>query len=360
MKKRRFYKNKNRNTKWTEPETGRPLSFAGKYDKGDYADREAETNAPTTSAMSDIARARAKREKRRIRLFIIAVCLCLVCIGYIGADVFMLRHAEPLAAFDARQEEQAQSGIESADIPFTAARQDGLCLDGAVMLSSVIDEAQKAGYTAVAFDAKRSAGTIGYASSLAAVETFAAVSEAGTKPAQSVQQLTDNDLLPVACVCCYQDNVVPLRAADMAVSAGDALYTDSSGNTYLNPDNPSAYKYIKDIIQELNGCGVNVFVLSGCSLPQEIAEGYGDGFLPLAAKLNRDISGIKLLEAVEVTVSGVDAESGEVNSAGIEKDIAAFPQLGENQIYRITTPLAAQDIRTALENAGIYSYIITD
>ena len=40
MKKKRFYNNKKRNSKWTEKETGRKISFADKYiDAGNGSDK---------------------------------------------------------------------------------------------------------------------------------------------------------------------------------------------------------------------------------------------------------------------------------------------------------------------------------
>ena len=41
MKKKRFYKNVKRNTKWTEEEKGYPIDFADKYasDEGIYSDK---------------------------------------------------------------------------------------------------------------------------------------------------------------------------------------------------------------------------------------------------------------------------------------------------------------------------------
>lgn len=106
-------------------------------------------------------------------------------------------------------------------------------------------------------------------------------------------------------VSCYQDNVVPAKNSELAVlDDSGKVYTDDSGNTYLNPNSDLAYRYIKDIIEEANTQGVKVFILNETKLPSDISEKYEDGFDVLSAKLYKDIgSDIKLLEAVNISLS---------------------------------------------------------
>lgn len=354
-KKNSFYNNKNRNQKWTEPETGRPIDFADKYIEGDDAydkydyKREKKNNEA-------FRKARKKRNlKRALAAFLSVVILCT---GYIIADIHIIRHAAE-SRFTDSAEDGDGAGLSEMNISVNAFKIQSVSLDNSLMLSSVIEEAVNIGSSAAVFDAKRDDGTIGYASTLAAVDTFGAVSEPAKSLEASISELLSNDILPVARVSCYLDNVAPVSSDGMGVKSGDSLYKDGSGNTYLNPDSEEAYGYIKDIIQECTAQGVEVFVLANCNLPQGISENYNDGFDTLSKKLQKDVSAdIKLLEEVDVTISGVDSESGEINAKGVNAGIAALPELGENQIYSISTTIRYSVLKEYLKLAEIERYVI--
>lgn len=134
------------------------------------------------------------------------------------------------------------------------------------------------------------------------------------------------------------------------------VYTDDSGNTYLNPNSDLAYRYIKDIIEEANTQGVKVFILNETKLPSDISEKYEDGFDVLSAKLYKDIgSDIKLLEAVNISLSekAADESSNEIS----EK---MKNNLNENQVYYIKTSADKYLIKEKLEESGIVSFILAD
>jgi len=358
MKRKRFYNNKKRGTKWTEEERGRKIDFADKYiAAGTYSDKFDEKRPKKQTSSFK------KKEQKRNLLYgfvIFLVCAALVAAGYTGMDVYLLRHAVPVKQAMEETVTQADSMAE-VSLRFASYKTESVSLDSSVMLSALMNDITADGYSAVTFDAKRDDGTVGYASSLASVDTFGAVSAPSSRPEKSIRELLSNDILPVARVCCYKDNVVPQQAKDAAVMNGKKVYKDSDGNTYLNPDSEMAYNYLRDMIQELSGYGVTVFVLSGCDLPEEMAEDYGDGFDALAKKLYSDIDGnIKLLEEVAVTVRGRDAESGKVTAAAIKKDIAAFPKLNENQMYSVTAGADSKRVLDGLKKAEVNCFTLDD
>ena len=354
MKKKSFFQNKNRNQKWTEPEVGRPIDFADKYIEGDDASDKFDDKREDKKSPSAL---KAKRRTIGKRAVTGLCCLAIISIGFIAADVHIIRHASIerlVAAADIDDNAMAEVSLSAK-----ALKTESIGLDNSVMLSSVIDESVNSGFSAVAFDAKRDDGTIGYLSSLALVDTFGAVSAPASQLADSVTAMLENDLLPIARISCYLDNIAPAKAGELALMKGDTLYQDKNGNTYLNPDSEAAYRYIKDIVQELSDSGINVFVLTNCDLPEEISENYGDGFETLSAKLNRDLGGsIRLLRETAVTITGTDAESGEVTVAGIKNDIAALTELSSNGIYYISTELDGTQLMSALEDAGVKCYMI--
>ena len=344
MKKKRFYNDKKRNQKWTEPEQGRKIAFADKYIEGGTSDKF-DAKRPKYKGYST---ENQNKNEIRLRRFIILVCsLALIAVGYIGMDVYLTRHARPVE--NLKQSSMAQSSMADMQVNFSAAQTDGISLDNSVMLSAVMNGVQKNGYTAIAFEAKRADGTVGYASKLASVDTFAAISSPAAKPAQSIKAMLQNDVLPIAEICCYKDNVLALQANGAAIMQGKKPYKDADGNAYLNPDSAFTYNYIKDIIVELNSYGVTVFVLSGCDLPEDISGKYGDGFQTLSKKLYADIdANIKLLEAVEVSV----------NPKSLQKDVAAMKKADKHHAYVVKTTVEDKKLIAALLKKNITTFVI--
>lgn len=345
MKKKRFYNDKKRNQKWTEPEQGRKIDFADKYVEGGSSDKF-DYKRPKQKGYS--AEAQSRNETRLKRLIVFVCCVALIAVGYTGMDVYITRNAN--AAKHIGETVTDEGSLAEMQVSFSGVMTAGISLDNSVMLSAVMKEAQNNGFTAVVFDAKRSDGTIAYASSLASVDTFSALSSPASKPEQSIKAMLANDLLPVARISCYKDNIVPLRANAAAVMNGKKPFTDSDGNTYLNPDSDIAYNYIKDIIAELNSYGVTVFILDDFTLPEELKGKYGDGFDKLAKKLYGDIdSNIKLLKAVNLTVEPKNA-SAAVNS---------FKAPDSNQVYVIKTTVDSKKIVSALQKKSITTFVLS-
>jgi hypothetical protein len=354
-KKRKFYNDKKRNQKWTEEAVGREIDFADKYDEtGSYSDKY---DAKRLNK-KELAKKKARRKKRINTGLITVLCIVLLCVGYTTMDVHMIRQSNAVEQIG-KIETQVTGGMSEVDINFSSYKVESISLDSSVMLSSVINDAVNDGFTSITFDAKRSDGTIGYASSLASVDTFGAISTPASQPASSVKELLANDILPVARICCYQDNVVPNVAVDYAIMNGENLYTDDNGNTYLNPDSEVTYNYIKDIVQECYGYGITVFTLYGCDLPDDISDNYNDGFDNLVEKLNNDLGGsVKFLEEVDVEIVGKDSESGKTTNTAIKNDIKSFDKISNNQVYYISTKLDESRVLSQLNKYDVARSIV--
>ncbi|MBR0412666.1 MAG: hypothetical protein IJI47_03770 [Eubacterium sp.] len=346
-KNKRFYDNKERDQKWTEPEKGRKIDFADKYIKKGASSDKFDYKRPKRKGYSSEAET---RNKTRLKRIIAVVCaIVLVAVGYIGMDVYITRHAEPALHLSSDKEETGV--LSNIPVEFSAELSEGIGLDDSVMLSAVMNDTQKKGFNAVAFEAKRENGTVGYKSGLASVDAFAAISFASEKPQQSVKALLSNDILPVAVIHCYKDNVVPAQASGAAIMNGSKLYEDEDGNNYLNPNSDFAYNYIKDIITELNTYGVTVFVLDSCDLPDEISKKYNDGFETIAKRLYGDIdTNVKLLEAVDVNVMSGDTGN----------EIKALKKLNRHKVYFVNTDIKSAKVRKSLEKKKITTYIINN
>ena len=347
--KPRFYNRQDRNSHWTEPETGRPIDFADKYLPGDGG---SEYGAARQKRGNSEA-AKKQRQKVRRRVLAAFLAVVLLCVGYIGADVFIIRHAEP--ARRALEASQSSANLNELVITAKSLKAESLSLDGAVMLSSVIDEAISGGYTSVTFDAKRPDGTVGYASDLALVDTFGAVSSPAAALKESAETLQENDILPIARVSCWADNIAPAAMPELALKNGDTPVTDG-GTAYLDPNNENAYNYIKNIIQECSANGITVFLLTGCDVPGGTE---GSGFEALSTRLSEELgTSVKLLHEVDVTITGWSAADNAVNYKGVQAELAALPSLGDNEIYYFSTALSPEVLKPYLD-AKLETYILS-
>lgn len=377
MKKKRFYKNVKRNLKWTEEEKGYPIDFADKYlsDEGVYTDKFDYMRPKVKKKRKHKARARTFLKRAGITL----LCLLIIGVGYTAMDVFMMRNGMPVRYSDI--EPDTQSSINEMKLDLQCAFEESISMDGSVILDSVITELTQGAYNSVMFDIKREDGTIGYQSALATVDTYSAVSLAASDLKTSAQKLNEQDILAVGRVYCYLDNLVPERDRSAALLDSNGLpYTDSQGNTYLNPNSETVYKYIKDIIAEAADMGVTVFVLEGTDIPESAGEGYADGFETLAARLYEDIgTDIKLLEAVHInaddalrssvqeeTTAGEETQEKEEETAQAAENITAAvaelfsEELSTDRVYYVTTSLDIGEVKTILEESGIESFILAN
>lgn len=351
MKKKRFYDNKRRGEKWTEPEVGRSIDFADKY----VEPRTVSSAAYDRRARQKKAFAENKLTAKQFfkRCAMVLGCLLLVAAGYLIMDVYMERNAMPAES----GEEDAGGVISTVKLDVLSRQIDSLSLDGAVMLDAVIDDVERGGYSAVAFDLKRADGTIGYNSSLATIVSAGAVSSPASDLKASVDKLMQNDLLAVGRMTCYPDNVLTDGSPSLAIQAEGAVYKNDAGSAYLNPDREEVYQYIKNIVEEAAGLGVSVFILDGTELPEEISGQYQDGFDVLVNRLTADLGqDIRYLKPISVSLSAKETKS-------IEKEVIEkmSRQPGKNEIYSVTcTESNRQAVKQILDEGGYTCYVLAE
>lgn len=350
MRKKRFYKNVKRNQKWTEDVQGRRIDFADKYaDGGIYSDKF-DYLRPKQKSRSRKLETYKKVQKLLKLIPILLLAFAVLNLGYAGMSVYMKRHAMPdISGTDG----YPQGGFNHSVVELNCEFIETASLDGSDILDSVITEAQDGAYNGVAFEIKRSDGTVSYKSSLANIEAFNAAASSATDLKGSVKKLARKNITSVGIVYCYLDNIVPSADPTMAVLNGDgSVYEDQRGNTYLDPDSELAYNYIKDIIAEVSKQGISVFLLRGVDLPEAVSGNYNDGFENLAGRLYGDLgTDIKLIEAVDIRLDEEDIE----NIAAIISN-----ELNDSQAYYIITSADRALTKEKLEESGISSYILAE
>ena len=297
MKKKRFYNNKKRNSKWTEKETGRKISFADKYiDAGSGSDK------------FDFKRPKPKKKRaakeKTAKLFkniaIVIACFLIISVGYSAMDLYIDRNAMP----ETEENTGESVSFSNVNLMLKGMSVQSISLDNSVMLDSVIKSAEDEAYSSVTFDLKRDDGTIGYNSKLATIRAYGAISSPAAQLEKSVAKLNQADIIPIGRISCYKDNIVALSDLDSAIKSGKSVYKDANGNAYLDPNNSTTYNYIKSIIEETKAMGINVFLLDNTKLPGDISGDYNDGFAALAKKLYAEFGqDIKFIEAIDVTIN---------------------------------------------------------
>lgn len=347
MKKRRFYSDKKRGKKWTEPVRGRKIDFADKYIESGTGSDKFDNKRPTVRKKLFTP----DRLRRFAKNLIIAVCsFAIICVGYTVMDIYMDLNSMP----EISVKPEAQLSYRELQLQLKGKQVESMSLDAGVMLDAVIDEAQSEGYASIVFDAKRPDGTIGYNSTLATVGAYGAISSNSSDDIESsVKKCEENDILPVARVSLYKDNIAPYIDLNMAVQKGKTQYKDGWGNTYLNPNSDSAYEYIKSIIEELKSKGVRIFLLEDYKLPDEISDDYYDGFDSVSKLLYIEFNDdIKLLQAVDIEI---ESKSSDKIKKELEQSIGDKTE--SDRVYYISTS-EPEKVKTALEKMGVSNYVI--
>ncbi|MCM1285491.1 MAG: putative glycoside hydrolase [Acetobacter sp.] len=347
MKKKRFYNNKKRGEKWTEEVKGRKINFADKYIEAGNGSDKFDNRRPTVKKPIFT---RDNFDKLLKRLIIAVLCCFVIGIGYTIMDVNIQRNAMP----ENFEQTNESADISKMELNISAKEITPLAMDGGVMLTSITDELQQQNYISAMFDLKRDDGTISYLSRLATIETYKAVSSPANDLEKSISFMLENDVLPVARICCYKDNIAPNSDLTTALISGGKLYRDSSASTYLSPNSDSAYGYIKSIIEEASGMGITVFALDYCDLPEELSASFDDGFEKLASKLYADIdSNIKLLEVKHISINSK-------NSSAIEKELEEKKEKNSKNIIYYISAKNKDNTKKALDNIESISYIMAE
>lgn len=153
-------------------------------------------------------------------------------------------------------------------------------------LDAQLDKAAAAGFNAVIFDLKDSAGTLYYASATELAAQSGAISPQAlsiTELTASIQHITDKGFAAIPRLYAFRDATAPRQLAGAKVTVeGNPTFTwyddnpSAGGKPWLNPYSPQAHTYIIDMIRELKGLGIATLMIDGVQFPdQESQAGYG-------------------------------------------------------------------------------------
>ena len=142
------------------------------------------------------------------------------------------------------------------------------------MLRPALANIKAMGGTGVVFDVKDKDGYIHYNSQLEIVKNnFKAIPAMTYDLKQVMDEMKKNDLVPVASVSAFKDQMAAFSLHDSSVKYQNSKVnwldnaSDSGGKTWLNPNHTQAQDYILQIIEEITQMGVTHVSLHGVQFP---------------------------------------------------------------------------------------------
>ncbi len=341
-----------------------PVTFADQYiygenysDKYDYLRKKDKKDSVE----------KAWQEKRLKQTAFAAGCILLFCLGYFIMSVVMERNAMPPIAAPGENPVISENGvlpdISKVNVKLHTKYIPAEYLDGGVMMDAVIHDVAEGGYNAVLFDLKRENGTLAYPSSLTAAATYDAVASPGAEVEASIQMLLENNIIPLARIYCFSDpNASALDAGIAVQNENGAVWTDSSGKSWLNPYSDYAREYISAVVLEVEKLGVHNIVLDGLTFPTGKRTGAvfpgAEGELSETV-FDRFVSDLRQQVKADTSLLPTIAHPIE-DSSQIDSAVSAFQSapLAAGSIPVFTLSIQAEAVTAALQDAGIDSYIL--
>ena len=144
---------------------------------------------------------------------------------------------------------------------------------------------------------KDASGYVYYASGVASASGSIAASTIDA--AAVAQAMTEQDIIPVAYICAFQDPIAAYTDRTMGIhyTGSDYMWldakADAGGKPWLNPYSASAVQYVGDLVQEALDMGYKQVVLSAVQFPAYVSDkqDFGDtAGIDRAGQLTADIA----------------------------------------------------------------------
>lgn len=341
------------------------IDFADKYIYGNnYSDKFDKFR------QKDQPRKKVDKEKFKHLGFASLIAFCSVvafCFGYFLISVNMERKAyvpqtSPTTIDDPQSPPSDDAPtINDSAVQLVSSPISSDYFDAGEMINAVVERAVNGQYNSVSFDMKRQSGSLAYNSKLVLAETFQAVSSPGLDVETSVKLLLENNIIPIATIYCFSDNTAPLKDSNVAVKKADgSVWTDKSGNAWLNPYSEVAVNYLVSVVKEISEMGIKNIVLEGVSFPSgDLSTAVFDEGVsqPEQSKLDEFVAKVKASVPSDCRVSV--ASHFEFNTP--EEFQAVLPNIKEitGKLPILKSSMVPTDALKLLAEAGIGNYIIT-
>ena len=120
-------------------------------------------------------------------------------------------------------------------------------------LDRIIDVIEWSELNSLVITIKADNGWVAYDARSPLAEKYGTISpERGMSDVDAVlRKLAEHDIIPIARITCFKDNVLTQKRPDLAVQTETgAVWTDQSGSSFLNPYNHEVWEYIVQIAED--------------------------------------------------------------------------------------------------------------
>lgn len=221
-----------------------------------------------------IERSKKRINKKQVRRFAFyAVCfLVLVCLSCFGVSLML--DISYKTADDTQQEHTAsqeydallQQGIKALYVPVNR-------LGDETYLKAVAKQVKRKNCNSVVIDFKTSQGKLAYSSlDENAIGAKCALYDNDTVR-QALSVFSNAHIAVIARVYCFEDPAVAQSSSELAVKYMDTDVNwldgsdDKGGKAWLNPYSKGVRAYLCNVIREINGFGINGFILESLQFP---------------------------------------------------------------------------------------------
>ena len=227
-------------------------------------------NYPGSTGGSDYSIGESRKMQNRARrnkLLFAAVLLVVFCLSFVATSTAIKLSKRPV-----REEKKTDERIVKA--PATLGEMKAVYFTSDIFASDadIRDAAAKLkkeeADTAV-IEFKTPEGDLCYQSNLPAAKNAYATKNAYASVKKYVQYLKRSSFRVIALVSCFEDNKAATVLSDAAITNEKLeLFSDAdTQRSWLNPYSETAREYIIGIINEINGLGVDAYLLTGVTFP---------------------------------------------------------------------------------------------
>jgi hypothetical protein len=151
-----------------------------------------------------------------------------------------------------------------------ANRAGSSAVDDTTYLDRIIDAIDWSELNALVITVKADNGWVAYDARSALAEKYGTI--APTKGIRDLdallQRLADHDIIPIARITCFKDNILTNKRPDMAVQTPDGrVWVDSQGYSFLNPYNHEVWEYVTQIAEDVASRGFREIQLDYVRFP---------------------------------------------------------------------------------------------
>ena len=221
---------------------------------------------------------RRNRKEMLIKGLITALILLVIVVltFFVAAGIFNMRSSK------SQQQEatpaQPSASSENKDTPVNieadkiiAIKMPIKTLSDSEAVKSFAENAKAEGYNTIVVPLKDSDGELLYSSELEEATSWKTVAKTPVNAKEIAKTIQDAGLMPMAGVSAFEDALAGnVKFDNTYTKKSGTIWTDSEGQSWLNPYKASARAYICNIVKELGNSGYQRVLVEGAKFPKSL------------------------------------------------------------------------------------------